>query len=105
MKRLLDYDPVTKAQLDWYDYADGSVVIDHRQDVSDALDTVKHLQQRHQDGHTDRKSPVRLAAIIPNVIWEDLERRGIANDPVALKRWIDDRDNSAFKVYPGSLAK
>lgn len=42
-------------------------------------------------------------ASIPLNVWMDLKRKGIADDPVAFKRWLNDPDNFAFRTRPGSL--
>jgi hypothetical protein len=37
------------------------------------------------------------------VIWEDLVRKGIANDTKKLKAWLNDPDNRAFRTRLGRV--
>ena len=40
---------------------------------------------------------------IPLVVWQELVDRGIAKDPKALRRWLRDPDNRAFRTYSGKF--
>ena len=42
-------------------------------------------------------------ASIPLSVYYDLKRRGIADDPAALKKWLNDPDNRAFRTRGGTL--
>lgn len=42
-------------------------------------------------------------ASIPNVIFMELERKGITRDPAAFKKWLNDKDNAAFRTRPGRV--
>jgi|TARA_R110001599_G_scaffold206091_1_gene403389 hypothetical protein len=45
----------------------------------------------------------RHAAEIPKVIWNKALREGWHNDPKAWKRWLNDPDNKAFRVWQGRI--
>lgn len=48
---------------------------------------------------------LRHVASIPPVVWMQLEKDGIAQDPNALRKWLDDSDNRVFKVRDTKLGK
>ena len=45
----------------------------------------------------------RHAAEIPKVIWNKALREGWPNDPKAWKKWLNDPDNKAFRVWQGRI--
>jgi hypothetical protein len=57
------------------------------------------VDERARYGEMDR------VASIPLDIYLELDRKGIAKDPVAFKRWLDDPDNRAFRTRPGRLSR
>jgi hypothetical protein len=36
-------------------------------------------------------------------VYYELKRQGIADDPKALKKWLNDRDNQVFRTRAGTL--
>ena len=42
-------------------------------------------------------------ASIPLSLYFDLKKKGIADDPVAMKRWLNDPDQRFFRTRPGRL--
>ena len=53
-------------------------------------------------GNSGKETFVKVASI-PLVIWNELRRNGIARDPVALKRWLNDPDNRFFRTRAGHV--
>ncbi len=45
----------------------------------------------------------RHAAEIPKVIWNKALREGWHNDQKAWKKWLNDPDNRAFRVWQGRI--
>lgn len=84
-----------------YDHQDDTFVIDHTQDTTPVLEANK-AEYNQQDG-TYGKGVAHKVASIPNVVWQDLVRRGIANDQKALLKWLENPDNRLFKTRPGRL--
>jgi hypothetical protein len=81
---------------------DEEFVLENKQDVTDLMD----LNKRHyNDGTRGGWGDGRVVARIPLVIWDDLVRRGIADDDVALAKWLDDPDNLAWRATPGLLSR
>ena len=72
--------------------------VEHRQDVEPILDSIKRDQEiMPQGGHN------KLAARIPTVIYEELQRAGIADDPDLFKAWLNSSDAEPWRVWKGRL--
>ena len=98
--RLLGYDPVTKVKRMFHPSLDGDSFIEEAtQDVTDRLEVNKAILNTSGGRWGDGK---RVASV-PLVVAEDLMRKGIWNDPKALKRWLNDPDNRAFRVRGGRV--
>jgi hypothetical protein len=52
-----------------------------------------------------RWGDVNLVAQIPLSIYFDLKAKGIVDDEVRLRKWLDDRDNLVFRTRPGKLSR
>ncbi len=103
MDRVFDSDPLTQTKRTFhYDDTDESFVIATQQDCESIVETNKALQNS-QDERTGWKGTWHRVASIPNVVWWDLVRRGIANDDKALKKWLRDPSNRFFRTKPGRL--
>lgn len=97
-------DPVSKVthHVD-YDAVADQMVLHTEQDISDTIElnrAVQNTYRRSSDRHGEWGEHV---ANIPPVVWEDLVRRGIAFDDKALLKWLDDKDNEAFRWHPTHL--
>ena len=68
------------------------------QDLDPVLEHAKMLRETHvQD------KEMYLAAVIPMEVAERMMRDGSFNDPEAIKRWCNDPQNDAFRVWRGKL--
>ena len=90
--RLLDFDPVTKARR----------VLHMDGDLIHAVNTMD-VGPRMEANAEIRKENIPMgeayrAASIPTPIWEDLVRKGIANDRKRLRAWLNDPDNRAWRT-------
>lgn len=102
--RLLDYDPLTGIESIWhYDPATEDTTIEERQVADLRLDLNKDEFNSFDGKHNAMRGDFVKVASIPLVVWADLVKRGIADDPVALKRWLNDPDNRYFRTAPGKL--
>lgn len=105
IETLVDYDPVTRIETHMdVDEEAGTMTVASFQDATDIVEQNKLLYN-----DVDAKAPYgekfnRMASI-PLNIWFDLVRKGVANDERALRRWLDDRDNLAFRTRPGKLSR
>lgn len=103
MRRLLDKDPLTGTKSVFhYDHEDDSFVIETVTDVEDVVE-INKAAYNERAGTRFGEGLAHHVAQIPATIWWDLKRRGIADDPKALKAWLNDRDNRAFRTRPGRL--
>jgi hypothetical protein len=76
-------------------------VIETKQDVEPIVELNK--AQFNLRDERSRYGDTAQVARIPNVIWWDLKRRGIADDEAKLKAWLNDPDNRAFRTRPGRV--
>ena len=68
-----------------------------QQNVQPVIDQVKVFSD-----NTPGKT-FRHAAEIPMVIWTKALREGWHNDKTAWKKWLNDPDNKAFRVWKGNI--
>jgi hypothetical protein len=99
--RLIDTDPITKVRriLHTENDEDGTYHAEAVQPIKGRLDINAALQNEARNGYGEGQ---RVASI-PLVIWEDLIRKGIANDTKKLKAWLNDPDNRAFRTRLGRV--
>lgn len=88
--RLYHYDPVTD-----------EATIETVQDVTDLIE----WNRAEHDEYTslDRYGDLRRVASIPMSLYFQLKAKGIADDPAAMKRWLNDPDNRFFRTSPGKV--
>ena len=98
-KRLFGRDPLTGITQYWHVKENGEYVIETQQDVS----AIAEANKRQYNDTPDRHGDVNKVASIPLNVYYDLKRRGIADDPVAFKKWLNDRDNKVFRTRAGRL--
>ena len=67
------------------------------QNVNPVIEHVSKLREFQPGKH------LRHAAEIPMVIWNKALREGWHNDKKAWKRFLNDPDNKAFRVWQGRL--
>lgn len=102
MKKLFSHDPLTGiTKFFHYDEAQDAknFVIESVQQTTPIVEANKE-EFNNSRASTRGEEFVKVASI-PLTIYFDLKKRGIANDPVALKRWLNDPDNRAFRTRPG----
>lgn len=98
--KVLDVDPLSGITSYWhYDEATDTALIEKRQDVSDILDANK----AEFNADHGRYGEWTKVASIPLSVYYDLKAKGIVDDPVAMKRWLNDADNRFFRTRPGTV--
>lgn len=106
IRRPFDSDPeVGLVETFHYDETTGEFFLENEQDVSDVVaDNKAHFNEKDERARWSRGvlGGDRVASI-PNVLWAELEAKGITQDEKALKRWLNDPDNRAFRVRPGKV--
>ena len=72
--------------------------VQHSQDIEPILDSIARDREiMPNSGHN------KLAARIPTVIYEELQRLGIADDPDRFKIWLNSSDAEPFRIWKGRL--
>jgi hypothetical protein len=99
-KSLLRYNPAIKktSSLILDDEKPDTLNVAWSQDVTDII----KQNQIDEEDHKPR-GDLKLAARIPLAVWNHLQEIGIAKDPEALKKWLNDPDNRAHRVWKGRL--
>jgi hypothetical protein len=99
-KRIFDTDPVTGITRYWHMTEKGEFVIETEQRIE--VDESNTRARNATDRRTKWGDMSRVASI-PLSVYYDLKRRGIADDPKAMKRWLNDADNRVFRTREGVL--
>lgn len=99
-KRIFDTDPVTGITRYWHMTDKGEFVIETEQRIE--VDESNTRARNSTDRRTKWGDMSRVASI-PLSVYYDLKRRGIADDPKAMKRWLNDADNRVFRTREGVL--
>lgn len=99
MKRVFSEDKAQGITKYWHVTDKGEYVVETQQDVSSIVEANK----RQYNDNTGRWGDLNKVASIPLSVYYDLKRRGIADDPVALKKWMNDPDNRVFRTRSGNL--
>jgi hypothetical protein len=102
--RLFSRDPAAGVtRLFHYDESSDRVTIETQHRVDDIVTANQHernlLDERARWGDAFGH---KVASIPMNVYW-DLKRKGIADDPAKLKKWLNDPDNRAFRSRVGRV--
>jgi metal-dependent HD superfamily phosphatase/phosphodiesterase len=100
MRKVMDHDPKTGiSHVFYYDDMTDEAKIVAEQDVS----SVVELNKKSYNETHGKFGEFSKVASLPLVVYNDLQRKGILNDPKALKRWLNDPDNRFFRTRPGTI--
>lgn len=99
-EKILSIDPVTNIKSVFhYDESTDTAIIEKRQEVSNIVEQNKaEFNQDH-----GRHGEWNKVASIPLSVYYDLKAKGIMDDPVAMKKWLNDPDNRFFRTRPGRV--
>ncbi len=98
-KRLFDRDPELGITKYWHVKDNGEYVVETVQDVTGIAEYNKRSYN-----NTDKKwKDVNKVASIPLSVYYELKRQGIADDPKALRKWLNDSNNRVFRTRQGVL--
>jgi len=99
-EKIFNIDPVSGIKSVWhYDDATDTAFIEKRQDVTEIIDNNK---RQFNEDH-GRYGEWNKVASIPLNVYFDLKQKGIVDDPVAMKKWLNDPDNRFFRTRPGRV--
>ena len=99
MKRIFSHDSQNGITKYWHVKENGEYVIETVQDVTAIADANK----RQYNDTPSKYRDVNKVASIPLPIYYELKRKGIADDPKALAKWLNDADNRVFRTRAGTL--
>ena len=97
---------ITKTILHMYD-SEGKIHIETTQDVQPVLEENK-IRSNLGEFHNKKKDWYH-AASIPLVVVEQLVKKGIMHphgavkDKARFKKWVNDPDNRAFRIWQGNV--
>jgi hypothetical protein len=80
------------------DSAPDTFHVKHSQDVEPILDSIARDQEIMRN---DRDN--KLTHRIPTVIYEELQRAGIADDPDLFKKWLNSSEADPWRIWRGRL--
>ena len=72
--------------------------VKHSQDVEPVLESIKRDQEIMPMNGVNK-----VAARIPTVIYEELQRQGIADDPDLFKAWLNGPEAAHWRIWKGRL--
>jgi hypothetical protein len=99
-KRLFSHDPLTGITKYFHVTEKGEYVIETVQETSH---DESNTRARNATDRRTKWGDMSRVASIPLSVYYDLKRRGIADDPKAMKRWLNDADNRVFRTREGVL--
>ena len=106
-KRLISFDHETKIlnnftfEEDTTGNNDHHFVISTEQDVTAIINDNKN-QLKETDKRTKWNDWNKVASI-PMEVYYDLKAKGIIDDPVAIKKWLNDPENKYFRTREGNV--
>jgi hypothetical protein len=98
-KRLFSHDAEQGITKYWHVTGNGEYVVETVQDVS----KIAEFNKRQYNETPGKYGDVNKVASIPLSVYYQLKRQGIADDPVALKKWLNDSENQVFRTRAGKL--
>lgn len=99
MGHLLSSDAITRKRATWHDQEDGGAVVKMEQDIEPVLEMNKE-ERKETEGFDGEMVKV---ASIPNIVYEELMRRGIADNPERFKAWLNAPENGMFRTRRGRV--
>ena len=80
------------------DAAPNEFRVRHSQDVEPILDSIARDREIMANNGVNK-----LTHRIPTVIYEELQRAGIADDPDLFKAWLNSSEADAWRIWKGRL--
>ena len=81
-----------------FDDASTTFTVHHQQDVEPILDSI-HRDREIMPNTGENK----LAARIPTVVFEELQRQGITEDESLFKAWLNGPEAEPWRIWRGRL--
>lgn len=71
--------------------------------TQDVTEIVEENKAAYNDAPGRWKETFNHVASIPIGLYFELKKKGIIDDQKAFKRWLNERDNRAFRTRPGTI--
>lgn len=98
LKRVLDYDPTTRTKTTFhYDWKTDDIYLQKQQDCEPVIEDNKTWIN-----HVDQRNDFRRVASIPLSVYYQIPL-DVRRDGKALKRWLNEPDNRAFRTWHGTV--
>lgn len=99
IKRILEYDPASRTKTTFhYDWKTDDTIFETVQDAEPIIESNK-IWRNDVD---QRKNDFRRVASIPLNVFYAIPRE-VRQDSIALRRWLNNPDNFAFKTWDGQV--
>lgn len=99
-KRLISENADAGIRQYWHEHDNGDVTIQTTQVVDDVIEANRGTFNQ-VDERAGWKGDMHRVASIPMAVYYDLKAKGVIDDPVAMKKWLNDPDNRFFRTRPG----
>ena len=86
----------------WHEDDEGNVTIQTQQDITAVVEANKATFNQ-VDERAGWKGEMHRVASIPMSVFYDLKSKGIIDDPIALKKWLNSGENAVFRTRPGRV--
>ena len=83
-------------------HEDGGLTIETIQDITDVVEANKALYNLY-DERSNWRGDMHKVASLPMSVYYDLKNKGILEDPVAMKKWLNNPENVVFRTRPGQV--
>ncbi len=84
-------------KLLYHELDDGIIAVETRQDVSHIVELAKAASEIPPDRE------FRLTAFVPDAVMDQAFNEGWFHDKAKWKKWLNDPDNAAFRVWKGRV--
>jgi len=102
-KRLFSSDEATGVRKIWHwDSSNDTFVIETEMAQPVLENILEENKQTFNDAPSAWGDGQKVASIPIHIYW-DLKKKGIIDDEVAFKRWLNDPDQRAFRTRPGTI--
>ena len=91
-----DSDGIKKTMI-WDDEDPSQFTIKTEQDIGEIVDGIARDRDIPQTGDN------RRIATLPVIVWEDLKKRGIADDDDAFRKWLNSSEATPWRIRSGTV--
>ena len=92
-----DYDGIKKTMI-WDDEDPSQVTIKTEQDIGEIVDRIARDRDLSSGRRAGDQEPTHR---LPVIVWEDLKKKGIADDDDAFRKWLNSSEATPWRIWPG----